>query len=360
MGFSLGIVGLPNVGKSTLFSALTKLQAPIDIYPFTTIEPYKGVVAVPDERLEKIGKLLLAKKITPATITFIDIAGLVRGAHKGEGLGNQFLAAIREVDVICELIRLFEDKKVAHVDGAIDPQRDVGAINTELILADLSSIEKNKEKWLKKTKDDEERKTKEKFFERLVRHLNNGRLARDFKTETNEEKILLASLQLLTAKPFIYAVNVGEKQLGKNLLKIHSFLRNLHPLVFLSAKLENELAALDPKTKKEMLASYQLKEPGTNQLIRTGYKILNLVTFFTTKGEETKAWSVKAGTTAYEAAGKVHSEMQEGFIKAEVISWQKLIKASSYQEAKKRGWVMIEGKDYAIQDGDVMLFKFRC
>jgi len=358
MAFSLGIVGLPNAGKSTLFSALTRLQVPIDIYPFTTINPHKGVVAVPDKRLKELGEKLSAEKITPTIVTFIDIAGLVRGAHRGEGLGNHFLAAIREVDVICELIRLFDDKKIAHVEGTIDPQRDIDTIHTELILADLSFLEKNREKWLKKTPHEKEKKIKENLLKNLIEHLNKGKLSRDFKPKTKGEELFFNSLHLLTAKPFVYVANVSEKQIGENLLQTYPFLKKFQPLVFLSAKLENELAALDQETKKEMLVSYHLKEPQINQLIKTGYKMLNLVTFFTIKGKETKAWAVKSGTTAYEAAGKVHSEMQKGFIKAEVIPWQKLTQTLSYQEAKKAGWVRTEGKDYVVQEGDVMLFKF--
>ncbi len=361
----LGVVGLPNVGKSTLFNAITKAGAESANYPFCTIEPNVGVVAVPDERLTVLGKMYNTQKITSASLKFVDIAGLVKGASKGEGLGNKFLASIRECEAIVHVVRLFADPNVTHVDGSVNPLRDIETINLELSLADLESVAKQLEKVSKKAKQND----KEAIFEqnvlvKLQEALNDGKLAKTVPL-TAEEKEYANSLFLITTKPVIYACNISESDIGKPEDEI-SGVKEVKQLaaaegsevLVISAKVEQELTELEDDEREMFLAELGLQESGLNKIIKLGYKLLGQISFLTAGEKEVRAWTIIKGTKAPGAAGKIHTDFERGFIKAEVVSYQDLISAGSYLAAKEHGKVRIEGKDYTVSDGDIMLFKF--
>ena len=354
----LGIVGLPNVGKSTLFNSITKAGAQAANFPFCTIDPNVGVVAVPDERIEKLGKLYNTKKVTPATIEFVDIAGLVKGASKGEGLGNQFLANIREVDAIVHVVRCFDDDNVIHVDGSVDSIRDIETINLELIFADLEVLEKRIAKTAKTARMD---KTAAKELDLL--EANNA--ARTLVTEDEDEIKYRKEFNLLTDKPVIYAANVEDGDLAddgannENVKKVREFAAQEGSEVFvISARTEEEISELDEEEKKEFLDALGLKESGLEKLVRASYDLLGLMSFLTAGEDECRAWTIKKGTKAPQAAGKIHTDFERGFIKAEVINYQDLLDNGSIAAAKEKGIVRIEGKEYVVQDGDVILFRF--
>ncbi len=359
----IGIVGLPNVGKSTLFNSITKAGAECANYPFCTIEPNVGVVAVPDERLEKLGKMYNTQKITPAVVEFVDIAGLVKGASKGEGLGNKFLSHIRETDAIAEVVRCFEDSNVVHVDGDIDPIRDIQTINLELIFADIETVEKRMEKAKKMLKADKKYQAEIDLLEKIKLALENGIPARNL--EYNEdEKEMVKEMFLLTNKPFIYIANVSESQLENvqsdgYVQKVQEYAKQEKAEVIpLCVKIEEELSSLDDSDKKEMLEALGLKESGLDTLIKKSYDLLGLMSFLTAGEPEVRAWTIKKGTKAPNAAGKIHSDIERGFIKAEIISYDELMKEGSMVQAREKGLVRQEGKDYIMQEGDIVLFKF--
>ena len=359
----IGIVGLPNVGKSTLFNAITKAGAECANYPFCTIEPNVGMVAVPDERLDVLAKMYNTKKVTPAVVEFVDIAGLVKGASKGEGLGNKFLSHIRETDAIAEVVRCFEDSNVVHVDGNIDPVRDIETINLELIMADIETIDKRLEKTKKMLKADKKYQAEIDLLDRIKLALENGMLARNL--EYNEdEKVILKEIFLLTLKPFIYIANVSEEQLSnldndEYVTKVREYASKENAeVISICIKIEEELSSLDLSEKKEMLEAIGLNESGLDVLIKKSYDLLGLMSFLTAGEPEVRAWTIKKGTKAPEAAGKIHTDIQRGFIKAEVISYDELIKEGSMNNAKEKGTVRQEGKDYTMQEGDIVLFKF--
>jgi GTP-binding protein YchF len=363
----IGIVGLPNVGKSTIFNALIQAnKAEVANYPFCTIEPNVGVVNVPDERVYKIAELEKSKKATPATIKFIDIAGLVKGASKGEGLGNQFLSHIRQVSAIAHVIRCFEDSNISHVEGSIDPVRDAEIVELELIMADLKTIEKRLEKTQKLAKSDKNARAELETLLKAKELLENLKPLRKHLTDFNESEIvfLKKELFLLTIKPMMYIANISEKDLpeGENnplIKKLKNFaLENKNPVVTLCGKIEQELIELSEEERKEFMEVMNLKESGLDKMIKVGYRLLNLITFFTTNPKETKAWTLKRGTKALKAAGKIHSDMEKGFIAAEVINYKDYIQIGSLQKAKESGLVKIEGKDYEIKEGDIVYFRF--
>ena len=361
----LGIVGLPNVGKSTLFNSLTKAGAESANYPFCTIDPNVGVVTVPDERLNLLGDFYKSKKVTPAVIEFVDIAGLVKGASKGEGLGNQFLANIREVDAIVHVVRCFEDSNVVHVDGNIDPLRDIETINLELVFSDLEILERRIAKVTKTARMDKEAAKELTFLEKVKAHLEDGQLAITLETENEDEDAWLATYNLLTAKPVIYAANVAEDDIaddGANnahVQAVREYASKQNSEVFvICAQIEEEISELDEDERKMFLEDLGLTESGLEKLVRASYHLLGLMSFLTAGEDETRAWTIKIGTKAPQAAGKILTDFERGFIKAEVVNYQDLLDCGSYAGAREKGLVRMEGKDYVVQDGDVILFRF--
>lgn len=361
----LGIVGLPNVGKSTLFNSLTKAGAESANYPFCTIDPNIGIVTVPDHRLDDLAKLYDSAKIVPAAIEFVDIAGLVKGASKGEGLGNQFLSNIREVDAIVHVVRCFENSNIIHVDGSINPLRDIETINLELIFADLEVLERRFSKVSRAAKNDKSQAKEADLVQRLMDHLENGQLARTFTTSDEDEQTLLESFNLLTYKPVIYAANVEEDDLSDDgaenafVQQVREFAAGEGSEVFvICAQIEQEIAELDEDEKKMFLEDLGLTESGLEKLIKASYSLLGLISYLTAGPTETRAWTIKKGTKAPQAAGKIHSDFERGFIKAEVVSYENLMACQSYTVAKEKGLVGMEGKDYVVKDGDVVLFRF--
>ncbi len=361
MGFKCGIVGLPNVGKSTLFNALTAASVPAENYPFCTIDPHIGIVEVPDPRLQKLAAIARPQKIVPTTIEFVDIAGLVAGASKGEGLGNQFLAHIREVDAIAHVVRCFENPNVTHVAGAINPQADIETINTELALADLETVEKAYQRAAIRAKSGAKEDVRQRDLLARVRdHMNTGAPLRRLALSA-EEQALLKPLCLLTAKPTMYLANVSETGFRDNpyldQVRQHAAAEGA-VVVPVSAAIEAELAELEPEDKQAFLADLGLAEPGLNRVIRAGYELLGLITFFTAGPKEVRAWTVRAGATAPQAAGVIHSDFERGFIRAEVISYDDYVALGGETGARDAGKLRLEGKEYRVQDGDVMHFRF--
>lgn len=361
----LGIVGLPNVGKSTLFNSLTKAGAESANYPFCTIDPNVGVVAVPDERLEVLGEMYHTKKIVPATIEFVDIAGLVKGASKGEGLGNQFLANIREVDAIVHVVRCFEDENIVHVDGSIAPLRDIETINLELIFSDIEILERRIAKTTKVARNDKTAAKELVLLERLKAYLEEGNMARSFTAEDEEEQEWLESYNLLTYKPVIFAANVTEDDLANDgednsgVAEVRAYAEKEHCEVFVvCAQIEQEIAELDDDEKKMFLEDLGLSESGLEKLIRASYSLLGLLSYLTAGEQEVKAWTITKGTKAPQAAGKIHSDFERGFIRAEIVSYDDLMECGTYTNAKEKGLVRLEGKEYVVQDGDIILFRF--
>ena len=360
----LGIVGLPNVGKSTLFNSITKAGAECANYPFCTIEPNVGVVPIPDKRLIELTKLYNSEKTTYATIEFVDIAGLVKGASKGEGLGNQFLANIREVDAIVHVVRCFEDSNIIHVDGSIDPIRDIEVINMELIFADLETLEKRLSKVKHQMNNDKEAKVEYEVLEKLKEHLEAGKLAISYEVSEDDYKFV-KELNLLTAKKVIYALNVSESDIANDgetnsyVKKVREYAKEHGSEAFvICAKVEEDLAGLDDSEKEEFLKELGIKESGLDKLVKACYKLLNLMSFLTAGEKESRAWTITIGTKAPQAAGKIHTDFEKGFIKAEVINYKDLLECGNLAKAKEKGLVRIEGKDYVVKDGDVMLFRF--
>lgn len=362
----LGIVGLPNVGKSTLFNSLTKAGAESANYPFCTIDPNVGIVSVPDERIDRLGELYHSKKVTPAVIEFVDIAGLVKGASKGEGLGNQFLANIREVDAIVHVVRCFEDENIVHVDGSIDPARDIETINLELIFSDLEILERRISKIAKQAKMDKTLAKELKLIEAVKSHLEEGRLAKTFElSEDEDDAAWFKSYNLLTAKPVIYAANVQEDDLSddgasnEHVSNVRRMAADEDSEVFVvCAQIEQEIAELDDDERSMFLEELGLKESGLDKLIKASYKLLGLISFLTSGEDETRAWTIKKGTKAPQAAGKIHTDFERGFIRAEVTAYDDLIAGGSIAAVREKGLVRLEGKDYVVKDGDVIVFRF--
>lgn len=362
----LGIVGLPNVGKSTLFNSLTKAGALAANYPFATIDPNVGVVTVPDERIEKLGELYHSKKVTPAVIEFVDIAGLVKGASKGEGLGNQFLANIREVDAIVHVVRCFEDTNVVHVDGSVAPERDIETINFELIFSDIEILDRRIAKVAKQARMDKTLAKELELLEGVKAHLEAGKMARTYEVPDDEDLIKwFDSYNLLTAKKTIYAANVAEDDLADDgasnqyVAKVREIAAAEGSKCFaVSAKLEEELSELDDEEKNMFLADLGVESSGLDKLIAESYDLLGLMSFLTAGEDECRAWTIKKGTKAPQAAGKIHTDFERGFIKAEVVNYKDLLEYGSLAAAREKGLVGMEGKEYVVKDGDVILFRF--
>ena len=362
----LGIVGLPNVGKSTLFNSLTKAGAESANYPFCTIDPNVGIVTVPDARVDYLAEKYHSKKVIPAAIEFVDIAGLVKGASKGEGLGNQFLANIREVDAIVHVVRCFENSNIVHVDGSINPLRDIETINLELIFSDLEILERRISKVSKVARNDKSAAKELTLLNKIKAHLEDGKLAKTFEeADDEEEQAWLESYNLLTYKPVIYAANVSEDDLAddaannEGVQAVREYAKGEQSEVFVvCAEIEAEISELDDDEKKMFLEDLGLEESGLEKLIKASYKLLGLISYLTAGEPEVRAWTITEGTKAPQAAGKIHSDFERGFIRAEVVSYDDLIACGSHTAAKEKGLIRLEGKDYVVKDGDIMLFRF--
>ena len=363
MGFNCGIVGLPNVGKSTLFNAITSAGAEAANYPFCTIDPNVGVVFIQDERVDTLVQLYQPAKVVPTAIEFVDIAGLVKGASKGEGLGNQFLSHIREVDAIAHVVRCFDDPNVVHVDGSVNPRRDIEVIEAELIFKDLDTVERRKTEAERKSKTaDKKLKSEFEFYCRVYDHLLSGRLVRYLATQNDEEQLWLRDLHLLTNKPVMYVCNVPESEVvveNEYVNAVHEVAaKEGAKVVTVSAAVEAEVAELPVEERAGFLRELGLAESGLNKVVREGYDLLHLITFFTAGPKEVHAWTVRKGSTAPEAAGVIHSDFEKGFIRAEIMKYEDIHRLGSEQAVKERGLMRIEGKEYVIEDGDVVYFRF--
>lgn len=360
MGFACGIVGLPNVGKSTLFNALTNAGAAVQNFPFCTIDANIGVVPIPDSRLDQLSAIVNPTRTTPTSMTFVDIAGLIQGAANGEGLGNRFLAHIREVDAIVHVVRCFEDENIVHVSGSVNPKRDIEVINTELILADLETVDRSIQKMAKLAKaGDKEARINVEFLHWLSQQLNDGTVLRSVKFEPARQETL-RSISLLTAKPILYVANVAEQEPDNEFVgEVQALaVQENAKCVVICSVLEEELQALSPDERSEYLQELEIPETGLDKVVRTGYSLLHLHHFFTTNDNEVRAWTIPIGTTAIKAAGKVHSDFERGFIRAEVISYPDFIRSKGEHGAKSAGKMRLEGKDYVVADADVIYFRF--